>query len=187
MHAIVRRLCSEGAAGTLLKNQPPPAFLYHAGSQFLVASPSVTILVTEWEQACRQAFWRQPDGFSLPMWFWGCALVHRASMKDFLGGSGEAVLLYCCLFQLPRSYVKALIPSALVFGGRAFEGWLGQCRRGRKWRFDPWVGNVSWSRKWQSTPVLLFAESHGQRSLVGYSPQGHKETDTIERQQQQSQ
>ena len=33
-------------AGTLLKNQPPPAFLYHAGSQFLAASPSVTILVT---------------------------------------------------------------------------------------------------------------------------------------------
>ena len=32
----------------------------------------------------------------------------------------------------------------------------------------------------QSTPVLLPGESHGQRSLVGYSPQGHTELDTTE-------
>ena len=35
--------------------------------------------------------------------------------------------------------------------------------------------------KWQPTPVLLPRESHGQRSLVGYSPWGHKESDTTER------
>ena len=34
---------------------------------------------------------------------------------------------------------------------------------------------------WQPTPVLLPGESHGHRSLVGYSPQGHKESDTTER------
>ena len=34
---------------------------------------------------------------------------------------------------------------------------------------------------WQSTPVLLPGKSHGQRSLVGYSPWGHKESDTTER------
>ena len=33
-----------------------------------------------------------------------------------------------------------------------------------------------WRRKWQPTPVLMPGESHGQRSLVGYSPWGHKET-----------
>ena len=31
-----------------------------------------------------------------------------------------------------------------------------------------------WRRKWQRTPVLLPGESHGQRSLVGYSPWGRK-------------
>ena len=31
------------------------------------------------------------------------------------------------------------------------------------------------------TPVFLPGESHGGRSLVGYSPQGHKESDTTER------
>ena len=36
-------------------------------------------------------------------------------------------------------------------------------------------------RKWQLTPVFLFAESHGQRSLAGYSPWGCKESDTIEK------
>ena len=31
------------------------------------------------------------------------------------------------------------------------------------------------------TPVFLPGESHGQRSLAGYSPRGHKESDTTER------
>ena len=32
----------------------------------------------------------------------------------------------------------------------------------------------------QPTPVFLPGESHGQRSLVGYSPRSHKELDTTE-------
>ena len=35
-------------------------------------------------------------------------------------------------------------------------------------------------RAWQSTPVLLPTESHGQRTLVHYSPWGHKESDLTE-------
>jgi len=38
----------------------------------------------------------------------------------------------------------------------------------------------SWGRKWQPTPVFLPEESHGQRSLAGYSPQGCKEWNTTE-------
>ena len=38
----------------------------------------------------------------------------------------------------------------------------------------------SWSRKWQPTLVFLPGESHGQRSLVGYSPWGHKEPNMTE-------
>ena len=40
--------------------------------------------------------------------------------------------------------------------------------------FDPW------RRKWQPTPVFLAGEYHGQRNLAGYSPWGHKESDTTE-------
>ena len=37
-----------------------------------------------------------------------------------------------------------------------------------------------WRRKWQPTPVLLPGKSHGQRSLVGYSPWGCKDSDMTE-------
>ena len=45
--------------------------------------------------------------------------------------------------------------------------------------FNPWVGKIPWRKTWQSTPVFLPRESHGQRSLVGYSPWGCKELDTM--------
>ena len=40
---------------------------------------------------------------------------------------------------------------------------------------------VNRRRQWHPTPVLLPGKSHGQRSLVGYSPWGRKESDTTER------
>ena len=46
-----------------------------------------------------------------------------------------------------------------------------QCRRHG---LDPWVKKIPWRRKWKSTPVFLPGKSHGQRSLAGYSPWGHK-------------
>ena len=42
---------------------------------------------------------------------------------------------------------------------------------------DPWVGKISWRRQWLFTPVFLPGESHGQRSLAGYSPWGRTESD----------
>ena len=42
-----------------------------------------------------------------------------------------------------------------------------------------WVGKIPWRRAWQPTPVLLPGESHGQRSLVGCSPGGRKESDRL--------
>ena len=40
------------------------------------------------------------------------------------------------------------------------------------------MGKIPWRRKWQPTSVLSPGESHGQRSLAGYSPWGHKEPHT---------
>ena len=56
-----------------------------------------------------------------------------------------------------------------------------QCRRCRRHRFHPWVGKIPWRRAGQPTPVFLPGESHGQRSLGGYSLRGHKESDMTER------
>ena len=45
---------------------------------------------------------------------------------------------------------------------------------------DPWVAKIPWRRAWQPIPVFLPGESHGQRSLVSYSPWGGKELGTTE-------
>ena len=47
--------------------------------------------------------------------------------------------------------------------------------------FDPWVRKIPCRREWQPTPACWPVESHGQRSLVGYSPWGRRESDTTER------
>ena len=41
-------------------------------------------------------------------------------------------------------------------------------------------GEGPWRREWQLTPVFLPGESHGQRSLPGHGPWGHRESDTTE-------
>ena len=42
------------------------------------------------------------------------------------------------------------------------------------------IGKIPWRREWKPTLVFSPGESYGQRSLVGYSPCGHKEWDTAE-------
>ena len=60
-----------------------------------------------------------------------------------------------------------------------------QCRG---FRFIPWVEKVPWRGKWQPTPVSLPWKSHGQRSLMGCIPWGHKRVrrDLVTKQQQYS-
>jgi len=53
-----------------------------------------------------------------------------------------------------------------------------QCRR---CRFNTWVGKIPWRQKGQPTAVFLPGKFHGWRSLAGYSPWGHKKSDTTER------
>ena len=42
-----------------------------------------------------------------------------------------------------------------------------QCRR---CGFNPWLREILWRWTWQSTSVCFPVQSHGKRSLVGYSP-----------------
>ena len=44
-----------------------------------------------------------------------------------------------------------------------------------------WVGKIPWRSERHPTSVFLLGEPQGQRSLTGYSPRGHKESDTAER------
>ena len=68
--------------------------------------------------------------------------------------------------------LKIMLPQR--FSGKEFAC---QCRR---LRFNPQVRKIRWRRNWQPTPVFLLGKSHGQRSLAGYSPQGHIESDMTE-------
>ena len=44
----------------------------------------------------------------------------------------------------------------------------------------PGLGSSPGVGKWQPTPVFLPGKFHGQRSLAGYSPRGHKELNVTE-------
>ena len=67
------------------------------------------------------------------------------------------------------------------YGNMGFPGGSDSKESACRPKLDPWVGKVLWRRKWQPTPVFLPGEFHGQRSLMGYSPWGRKESDTTER------
>ena len=66
---------------------------------------------------------------------------------------------------------------ALSESDKGLPWWLGgkesacQCRI---CGFSPWVEKLPWRRKWQPVLVFLPGKSHGQRSLAGYSPWGHR-------------
>ena len=45
--------------------------------------------------------------------------------------------------------------------------------QGRTLGYELWVRKIIWRRKWQPTPIFLPGQSHGQRSLTGYSPWGY--------------
>ena len=82
--------------------------------------------------------------------------------------------------DLPDLGIKlaSLISPALAgrfFTTSATWGHLGAFKM-----FNPCVRKVAWRRAWQPTPVFFPGEFHGQKNLVGYSPRGHKESDTTE-------
>ena len=65
-------------------------------------------------------------------------------------------------------------------GGAIGKESICQCRRHKRCRFDPRVGKIRWRRKWQPTAIFLPGKSSGQRSLVGCSLWGRRESDTTE-------
>ena len=89
-------------------------------------------------------------------------------------------LVLCC----PLLLLPSVFPSIRVLnqstGGSSGKEPAFLCRRHKRLELEPWVGKIAWKRAWQPTPVSLPGESHGQRSLAGYSPWGHKELDMTE-------
>ena len=79
---------------------------------------------------------------------------------------------------IKSSYYNTLCRSLDFPGGSVVKNPpANACRR---CKFRPWVGKLLWRKKWQPTLVFLVGKSHGQRSLVSYSPWGFKESDSAE-------
>ena len=83
-------------------------------------------------------------------------------------------------FQL-KLVPKQIYASTCMFpGGSSGKEPACQCSRCKRHGFDSWVGKIPWRRAWQPIPAFLPGESHGQRSLAGYSLWSVKESDTTE-------
>ena len=94
-------------------------------------------------------------------------MCNQAWLAGFVG---EGVIEFIVRRQLGPEVGKNSLPLCLAGGSDGKRICL-QCRRPR---FDPWVEKIPWKREWLPTPVFLLTELLGQRSLVGYSPWGHK-------------
>ena len=81
----------------------------------------------------------------------------------------------CCVLRVCVCVCVYSFPGDLAVKTICLQG-----RRGRRCGFDPWVGKIPCRRAWRPTPLFLPRESHGQRSLKGYSPWGCKELDMTE-------
>ena len=114
----------------------------------------------------------------------GCGFMEAESYfnpEDFGGAKFVAHFQDLCE-TIKHAHLWAFFaPSKLTF--QLPKGFLGKesACQGRRYGLDPWVGKIPWRRKWQLTPVFLTGKSHWQRSLVGYSPWGCKESDMTER------
>ena len=80
-----------------------------------------------------------------------------------------------------KDALRGVLPSFRGFpGGATCKELACQFRRHKRLGFNSWVRKIPWRRAWRHTSVFLPEKSHGQRSLAGYSPWGHKELDTTE-------
>ena len=96
----------------------------------------------------------------------------------------ELLILFQCIFpslfthtDYSLSYILVFFHFYITMYKNSGKESACQCRRPG---FDPWVEKFPWRRKWQPTPVFLPGESHGQRSLAGYSPCSRKKSGATE-------
>ena len=86
------------------------------------------------------------------------------------------ILHFLTLGFFPKVFTHGQPASIKIQREYQLSGKESACRC-RRHGFDLWVGKILWSRKWQPTRVFLPGKFHGKRSLAGYSPWGHKESD----------
>ena len=108
-------------------------------------------------------------------------LCNSATMVTQLSGSE---FLYCKVVShctnTPAHLPLQLWMDTGFRGGPSGKEPSCRCKRRKRRSFHLWIRKTPWRRPWQLTPVFLPGESLGQRSLGGYSPRGHTESDMPE-------
>ena len=84
-------------------------------------------------------------------------------------------LLWLCAIRITSKMTSSLWPAGFP-GGSVVKNAC-RCRRPGS---APWIRKTPWRRAWQPTSGFSPSDSHGQRSLVGYRPWGHKHLDKTE-------
>ena len=96
------------------------------------------------------------------------------SRDTYLGDKTIKSCMEIITIKLRRCSEEGLV---LGFPGGS-DGTESACNAGDQGSI-PRLGKIPWRREWLPTPVFSAWKSC-QRSLAGYSPQGHKELDRIE-------
>ena len=108
---------------------------------------------------------------------WWAVIYGITQSRPLLKWQQQQQHLHICssryLFLFTIIYNKMSFPGGTSGNESACQG-----RRCNCCSWAPWVGKIPWSRKWQLTLVFLPRKFYGQKSLVGYSPWGYKESDT---------
>ena len=84
-------------------------------------------------------------------------------------GTTTALIIGTFVGKMMSLLFNTLSRSVMGFPG-GFPGGKESTCQCRRCRFDPWVGKIPLWRKWQPTSVFLLGKTHGQRSLLDYSP-----------------
>ena len=93
------------------------------------------------------------------------------SRKHYSYTLSTCLLLYSYKVVIQQLLKGCLFLSLLCNSGKESAC---PCRRRKRLRSHSWVRKMPWRRAQQPTPVFLPGEFHGQRSLEGYSPWGHR-------------
>ena len=105
------------------------------------------------------------------------SILHLVLLLEYLYFQFYSSVLWC--MPIVIKLVKLIMLRVCSNRRKSFpsgsEGKASACNAGD-------LGSIPWRRKWQPTLAILPGKSHGRRSLTeGYSPWGHKESDTSER------
>ena len=103
-----------------------------------------------------------------------CYLVLRNGPSGWVSSVGKEYACMCSpswlihvnVWQKPLQCYKVISLQLIKINEKRI------CLQCKRLSFYSWVRKVIWRRKWQPTPGFLPGESHGQRSLEGYSPWG---------------